>query len=49
MSKTQRTDDSNLLKPRALKRRRQWEALLKPAREPLVFPQPDPPLWKPMG
>lgn len=37
------------LKPRALKRMRQWEAALRPQREPLRFPEPEPPVWKPLG
>lgn len=49
MSKSHRTDDAQTLKPRAIKRRRQWEALVKPGREPLLFPLPDPPAWKPLG
>lgn len=48
MSKTHRTG-TELLKPRALKRLRQREAMLRPRREPLVFPEPEPPLWKPLG
>ena len=36
--------------PRApLQRRRQRAALSKPAIEPLLFPQPDPPVCKPLG
>lgn len=49
MSKSHRTDDAQTLNPRAIKRRRQWEALVKPGREPLLFPLPDPPAWKPLG
>jgi hypothetical protein len=37
------------LKPRAIKRMRQSEAALRPQREPLRFPDPEPPLWKPLG
>ena len=37
------------LKPRAIKRLRQSEAALRPQREPLRFPDPEPPLWKPLG
>ena len=48
MSKSHRTG-SEQLKPRALKRLRQWEAQLRPRREPLHFPFPEPPLWKPLG
>ncbi|MFY3384358.1 hypothetical protein [Paracidovorax sp. MALMAid1276] len=38
-----------LIKPRALKRLRQWEAALRSPREPLRFPEPEPPVWKPLG
>lgn len=48
MSNSRRTG-SLMLKPRALKRLRQWEAALRPAREPLRFPEPEPPVWKPLG
>ena len=48
MSKTHRTDDVQL-KPRALKRMRQWEALARNRRQPLQFPLPEPPVWKPLG
>ncbi len=44
----QRSNDKPL-KPRALKRRRQQESMLINARRPLYFPQPDPPVWKPLG
>lgn len=39
---------SHALKPRAIKRLRQSEAALRP-REPLRFPEPEPPVWKPLG
>ncbi len=48
MSKTHRSGIA-LLKPRQLKRMRQWEALQRPRREALPFPEPDPPVWKPLG
>lgn len=48
MSSNRRTGPT-LLKPRALKRLRQWEAALRSPREPLRFPEPEPPLWKPLG
>ncbi|WP_313076636.1 hypothetical protein [Melaminivora sp.] len=44
----QRSSDKPL-KPRAIKRLRQQEALLSSQRRPLQFPQPEPPLWKPLG
>lgn len=40
---------SHYPKPGVLKRLRQWEAMLRPRREPLLFPQPEPPQWKPLG
>lgn len=52
MSKTHRSGIPNL-KPRALKRLRQWEAMLRSGSRshpaPLWFPEPDPPVWKPLG
>lgn len=48
MSKTHRTAATDL-KPRAVKRIRQWEAMARSPRVPLLFPLPDPPLWKPLG
>jgi hypothetical protein len=48
MSRYRRTH-SELVKPRALKRLRQREAMLPLRREPLYFPEPEPPLWKPLG
>lgn len=48
MSKTHRYSE-NRIKPRALKRMRQWEAMARPRREPLRYPDPEPPLWKPLG
>lgn len=44
-----RRTHSELVKPRALKRLRQREAMLPLRREPLYFPEPEPPLWKPLG
>jgi len=44
----QRSNDKPL-KPRALKRMRQQEALVSHQRRPLQFPQPEPPVWKPLG
>lgn len=40
---------SHVLKPRAIKRMRQSQAALRPQREPLRFPDPEPPVWKPLG
>lgn len=37
------------LKPRARKRLRQWEALVRTRPEPFRFPEPEPPQWKPLG
>ncbi|EER58412.1 hypothetical protein AcdelDRAFT_4013 [Acidovorax delafieldii 2AN] len=48
MSRYRRTH-SELVKPRALKRLCQREAMLAPRREPIYFPEPEPPLWKPLG
>ena len=48
MSKTHRFSPDHL-KPRALKRLRQWEAMLRPRQVPLRFPEPEPPVWKPLG
>ena len=48
MSRTHRTGTDDI-KPRALKRLRQWEAILRSRRAPLEFPQPEPPVWKPLG
>jgi hypothetical protein len=48
MSKTHRSG-SVLLKPRQLKRMRQWEALQRPRREMFPYPEPEPPRWKPLG
>jgi hypothetical protein len=48
MPRSQRTG-SHVLKPRAIKRMRQSEAALRPPREPLQFPEPEPPVWKPLG
>ena len=50
MSKTHRSGlDSCHLKPRALKRLRQWEAMARTRPVPLRFPEPEPPVWKPLG
>jgi hypothetical protein len=46
---TSRRTGSHVLKPRAIKRIRQSEAAPRPQREPLRFPDPDPPVWKPLG
>lgn len=46
---TSRSTGSHALKPRALKRQRQSEAALRPRREPVQFPYPEPPVWKPLG
>jgi len=48
MDTYQRSNDKPL-KPRALKRMRQQEAMLDSAKRPRYFPQPEPPLWKPLG
>lgn len=48
MTNSRRTG-SYALKPRALKRLRQSEAALRPQRQPPRFPDPEPPLWKPLG
>ncbi len=44
----QRSTDKRL-KPRAVKRMRQQEALRTRAKPPLYFPEPEPPVWKPLG
>jgi hypothetical protein len=49
MSKTHRSGSDAHLKPRALKRMRQWESMARPRPIPLRFPEPEPPLWKPLG
>ena len=49
MSKTHRSGSDSHLKPRALKRMRQWESMVRPRQIPLRFPDPEPPLWKPLG
>ena len=36
-------------RPRDVKRRRQWEAMLHTPLRALVFPEPEPPVWKPLG
>ncbi|MBV7541191.1 hypothetical protein [Acidovorax sp. sic0104] len=48
MSKTHRTG-TDQTKPRARKRMRQWEAMARPRSVPLRFPDPEPPVWKPLG
>jgi len=48
MSKTH-PSGADRLKPRALKRQRQWEAMARHRPEPPRFPEPEPPLWKPLG
>lgn len=48
MSRTHRTQPEKL-RPRDIKRRRQWEAMQRPPREMLFYPEPDPPQWKPLG
>lgn len=48
MSRTHRTQPEKL-RPRDIKRRRQWEAMQRPAREALLFPEPEAPQWKPLG
>ena len=48
MNAYQRSNDKPL-KPKALKRMRQQEALQSNQRRPLQFPQPEPPVWKPLG
>lgn len=49
MSRTHRSQPEKL-RPRDIKRRRQWEAMQRPAREAqLLFPEPEAPHWKPMG
>ena len=47
-SNYQRSSDKPL-KPRALKRMRQQEAMLAHPKRPQHFPQPEPPVWKPLG
>ena len=47
-SNYQRSSDKPL-KPRALKRMRQQEAMQEHPKRPLHFPQPEPPVWKPLG
>ena len=49
MSKTHRSSSENRLKPRAIKRLRQWESMTQPRQIPLRYPEPEPPLWKPLG
>ena len=49
MSKTHRSAPEGRLKPRALKRLRQWESMAQPRQIPLRYPEPEPPLWKPLG
>lgn len=39
----------NAGKPRELKRRRQREAMLRPGAPAPCFPEPEAPLWKPLG
>ncbi len=36
-------------KPREIKRRRQREAMLRPGSPSPCFPDPEPPVWKPLG
>ena len=36
-------------KPKQTKRLRQWEAMQPEPSSNLLFPEPDPPRWKPMG
>lgn len=48
MSHSQRTG-SHVRKPRAVKRMRQSQAALRPPPQPLRFPDPEPPVWKPLG
>ncbi|MDA8456694.1 hypothetical protein M4R22_18190 [Acidovorax sp. GBBC 3334] len=36
-------------KPRDLKRRRQREAMLRPGAQAPCYPEPEPPVWKPLG
>lgn len=48
MSKTHRNLPEKP-KPRDIKRHRQWEAMQRPPRELLLYPEPDPPQWKPLG
>lgn len=49
MSKTHRSGSDHTMKPRELKRVRQWEAMARTRQVPLRFPEPEPPLWKPLG
>lgn len=37
------------LRPRDVKRQRQWEAMLRTPTRALLFPEPEPPTWKPLG
>lgn len=39
----------NAGKPRELKRRRQREAMVRPGAPAPCFPEPEAPLWKPLG
>jgi len=48
MSKTHRSIPS-VLKPRQLKKIRRDLVWQRMQREPLTFPEPDPPIWKPLG
>jgi hypothetical protein len=49
MSKTHRSGNDQELKPRALKRLRQWESMRSRSSAPLRFPEPEPPVWKRLG
>lgn len=47
MSKTQRNEPEFRIRPRTVKRLRQREAMSQ--YRPLDYPQPEPPIWKPLG
>jgi len=49
MPETYQRSNDKPLKPRALKRMRQQEAMLASPRRPVQFPDREPPLWKPLG
>lgn len=49
MLTTRQHRDDKTPRPRAVKRMRQQESMLAQLRRPLLFPLPEPPLWKPLG
>ncbi|CAN5565350.1 hypothetical protein BH10PSE18_BH10PSE18_29860 [soil metagenome] len=48
MSKTQHSERAVKLKPRQMKRQRQQQSLVQQHR-PIHYPEPDIPIWKPLG